>query len=100
MLSGYSLILGRSWMNQPGYLLLLMLLCWQTLTLCEGKVGWKWVLVTGAGIGFFWHLGNAQLWIYALGLFGISLMLLLCTGALPWRQSRCCSSRHAAWPWC
>jgi hypothetical protein len=78
-LSGYSLILGRSWQNIPAHFIVLTLLCWQAYRLARGARGWSWALWTGVLIGVCWYLGNAQFWAYNCVFLVIFLAIFLAT---------------------
>ena len=96
VLSGYVLVLGRSWTT------VLISCCWViplgiAVTLLQrGAVGLRWVVGTGMAIGLSYYIGFPQGWAYSLAFFIIALLLLVATGglakpgcSLPPR--RCCS---------
>lgn len=81
LLSGYTLILGRSWA------LVIPVILWGPLTVlaiirlqCR-PVSWKWVAATGLVIGLFFHAGYVQTWAYLLLFLGLAL------GTLVWAKS-------------
>jgi hypothetical protein len=90
VLSGYSLIAGRSWITLGvTWLVLLPLLTLCLIRLWRAEVGWKWALLTGLVVGLWYHVGFAQTWVYGLTFLGLAVGLLWLTGELP--------SRRLAW---
>jgi hypothetical protein len=86
VLSGYNLIVGRSWYYMTPVVVYAPLLVLAVIRLQQRPPGWRWVLGTGLVIGAFFHAGNAQMWLYALMLCGLAVLLLALLGALPWRR--------------
>ena len=82
VLSGYVLVLGRSWGT------VFISCCWViplaiAITLLQrGQVGLRWVLGTGTVIGCAYYIGFPQGWSYSLLFFIIALLLLFLTGVL------------------
>ena len=80
-LSGYSLIVGRSWyytlpvnlwLPAIGYGVQRMA---EQLTLGETP-SWKWAIATAFPPALLFHGGNAQLWVYTMGFFGVAMLFL------------------------
>ena len=76
VLSGYALIAGRSWYYMTPTLVWVPLLGVSVIALNDRTPSWRWVLATGLIIGMFFHAGNAQMWAYGMGFFGLSLLWL------------------------
>ena len=76
ILSGYNLIVGRSWYYMLPVVLWVPLLLVSLAKFQQNKVNWKWILFTGVGIGVFFHAGNAQMWIYTMMFFILFLGIL------------------------
>jgi hypothetical protein len=87
VLSGCTLIMGRSWLTigTPWLVWLpLSMLC--VLRLQRHSVGWKWAALTGLVIGL-WHLvGFTPLWLYGMAFLALVVGLLLRAGEVPWRR--------------
>lgn len=85
-LSGFALIAGRSWYYMTPVFVWAPLLLVALLKLQSGPPTWRWTLGTGLVIGLFFHAGNAQMWLYALG-FGALFGLWSCLARLmPWSR--------------
>lgn len=87
LLSGYTLMLGRSWGNVPGYILYFILLLWLLLRLRRAPVGWRWTIAGALVIGLSWYLGNPQYWLLNLQMAALALLLLVVTRQIPWRRA-------------
>jgi hypothetical protein len=85
-LSGFCLILGRSWANVPPYLIFMTLMCWQALRLSRGARGWSWAVWTGLLISAGWYLGNPQFWVYNMVFFALLILALLISKSLAWKR--------------
>jgi hypothetical protein len=87
VLSGFTLIGGRSWITLGvTWLVFLPLLTLCLIRLWRAEVGWKWALMTGLVIGVWYHVGFAQMWVYGLTFLGLAALLLCWSGALPVRR--------------
>jgi hypothetical protein len=82
-ISGFFLIAGRSWYYMTPTAAWMPVLVGLLELLRRREVGWKWVLATGIALGALFHSGNAQMWCYAVLMFGIALCLLMAYRALP-----------------
>ena len=83
-LCGYFLVAGRSWyymLPLATWLPLLAVAVWYL----QSRVGWKWVLLTGAVLGIIFHAGNAQMWVYSVGFVGVAAMFLVLYGGRSWK---------------
>lgn len=87
-LSGFMLLAGRSWYYMTPVLFWSPLLVISTLRLQRGRTGWKWALATGFVIGAFFHAGNAQMWIYAVLFWVLSIAILAACRKSPLRSLR------------
>jgi len=86
-LSGYALIAGRSWCNMLYAMAWLPLVFGAAGVLRRRPVTWKWAVGTGLAIGFFFHSGFVQVWVYALAFLALVLGALVLSGALPVRRA-------------
>jgi hypothetical protein len=86
VLSGYTLLVGRSWYYIiPVFVWApLLLICFQHLR--QKTVTWKWILGCGLVIGVFAHAGNVQMWAYTLLLFAFAAVVQLWTRVIPLRS--------------
>ena len=86
VLSGYILLVGRSWYT------VLTLVFWLPLLFCcmenwfKGRANWKWLLATGFAIGGFYYTGFPQHWFYTMLLFGITALVPVICGRFAVRQ--------------
>jgi hypothetical protein len=87
LLSGYSLIAGRSWYYHVPLVVWAPALVWAAVRLERKPGDWKWAIGTGFLIGAFFHAGNAQMWAYGLLLIGVAVSLQLLGATLPWRRA-------------
>lgn len=93
-LSGYALIASRSWYYMAPAVAFLPLLGMQLLRLDSFRgpelKRWRcavgWVLTTGLLGGLFYHAGNAQMWLYAVQLFGLGAILRGLWRKWEWRR--------------
>jgi hypothetical protein len=85
-LSGYALLVDRSWyyMSPIFVWVPLLIICLQTARVWT--VGWKWIVACGLVIGIFPHAGNVQMWAYSLIFFIFAAGLMLWTRELPLRS--------------
>jgi hypothetical protein len=86
VLSGYALIVGRSWYYIiPVFVWApLLLICFQQLR--RKPVTWKWTLGCGLVVGAFAHAGNVQMWAYTILLLAFAWAVLLWTRVIPLRS--------------
>ncbi len=81
VLCGFILISGRCWFYMLPLALWLPLLFYQ-MTLLMTKTSFNhrevlsWLLITGCGLGLFFHAGNAQMWVYSLFFLGLMWLIL------------------------
>jgi hypothetical protein len=87
VLSGFTLIAGRSWYYMLPVPLWSALLVHSVTRLERGPVGAWWTAWTGLAIGAFFHAGNAQMWVYAVGFTALAAGILVATGQIPWRRA-------------
>jgi hypothetical protein len=71
---GYNLLVCRSWFY------MIPIIAWLPFLFLMGdrlvkRTRLSDVLLTGVGLGLFFHAGNAQLWLYCSVMFGIFLLL-------------------------
>jgi len=86
ILSGYTLIAGRSWYYMVPVVVWAPLLFMSLTALKKRDPGLGWVIGTGLTIGIFFHAGNSQMWVYAMMFFVFAAVLLLWTGGLSLRR--------------
>lgn len=75
---GYNIVAGSSWY----YMLPVMVWLPAMFMGFIYRDRWsrrKWILVTGLSIGFFYHAGNVQMWVYAMLFWGIGWFLMFLT---------------------
>lgn len=89
VLSGFSLVFGRSWYYMLPVLVWTPALVLATEKLSAAEAGWRWALSTGLIIGLFFHAGNAQMWFYGIMFFTVAVILLL--------AARTIDRRNALW---
>ncbi len=85
-LSGFALIGSRSWYYMSPALAAMPLLAALALSYSQAgtpKAGWT--LAVGLTLGVLFHAGNAQMWVYCLGFFGILLLSYCWQNNLSWR---------------
>ncbi|MGO9108224.1 MAG: hypothetical protein ACLP9L_03230 [Thermoguttaceae bacterium] len=86
VLSGYILLVGRSWHA------VLTLVFWLPLLFCcmegwlKGRANWRWLLATGLAIGGFYYMGFAQYWFYGMLLLGLTAVVAAICGRVALRQ--------------
>ncbi|MBY0522079.1 MAG: hypothetical protein K2R98_01695 [Gemmataceae bacterium] len=87
VLSGCTLILGRSWVTAgTPWLVWLPLLMLSILWLQRRPVGWRWAALTGLTIGLWYQVGFTPMWLYGLAFYGLVLGLLLIGKEVPWNR--------------
>jgi hypothetical protein len=86
VLSGFALVCGRSWYYMTPVYLWAPLLFVALLHLRTRAPTLRWTIGTGLVIGLFFHAGNAQMWVYALGLAGIFALWSCLNRTMPWRR--------------
>ena len=82
-LSGYALIVGRSWFHMTPVFVWTPLLIGLLRSAIRSIPNWKWIGAFGLALGFFFHAGNAQMWAYCLLLLAIAVMVLITKRAIP-----------------
>lgn len=87
VLSGYALIVGRSWGNMLNVMAWIPFFFGAIALLVRGPVTWRWMAGAGFAIGCAFHAGFAQIWVYGLVFFGAILGVLVITGEVPLRRS-------------
>ncbi|MDQ2730974.1 MAG: YfhO family protein, partial [Armatimonadota bacterium] len=88
VLSGFTLIAGRSWYYMVPVVVWLPLLVSSVERLRQGPVGRRWVLLTGLAIGVWFHAGNAQMWIYGVMFWFLAILVLSLSGEIPLQRVR------------
>ena len=78
-LSGFFLIGGRSWFYMVPLALWLPMI-FQAFFRMLAAPSWKHAGLLGAGIGVFFHAGNAQMWLYTLLFLGCAAALFATSG--------------------
>ena len=91
VLSGFFLVMGRSWFYMAPVAFWAPLLAAQVEALRRDALPRGWAVVTGVAAGAFFHAGNAQLWAYALLLLAVAGAVLFATGAVPRARLRACA---------
>jgi hypothetical protein len=84
-LSGWALIVGRSWYYMTPVFVWMPLLIICLRTACRQRLSWKWIVGCGLTIGVYAHAGNVQMWAYSILLLGFAAVLMLWTRVLPSR---------------
>lgn len=87
ILSGFSLIVGRSWYYMTPVLFFVPLLIVAVSRIQKGKVGWKWAVAVGVLTGIFFHAGNAQMWTYSVGFFVLAILILVWAKNIPLKRA-------------
>ena len=87
VLSGSSLIMGRSWHTFVPLVVWLPTLAWGLVRLCQGPVGWVWTLTMGIAIGLTFHVGFPQMSVWTAGFFVFVVMTLVLLGEVPWQRA-------------
>jgi len=87
ILSGFSLIAGRSWYYMTPVLLFAPLLIVAVSKPRKSDVGWKWAVAVGVLTGIFFHAGNVQMWMYSVGFFVLAVIILVWTKSIPFRRA-------------
>jgi hypothetical protein len=86
VLSGYILVVGRSWHA------VLTLVFWLPVLFCSmeawlnGRSGWRWLLASGFAIGSFYYMGFPQYWVYAIFFLAIVAVVAIACGRVEPRQ--------------
>ena len=88
VLSGWFLIAGRSQMTFAPLAVWPVAMAWSLHHLGTGKsVTWTWTLLSALSIGFFFHAGHSQMWVYAMMLYVFGVAIHWLAGNLNWRQA-------------
>lgn len=86
VLSGFSLIGGRSWFDFTPLLVWVPALVISVARLERGPVSWPWALATGLAVGLFFHNGHTQIWAYAVGFTLLAFVLAAGRHRIPARR--------------
>ena len=76
VLSGWSLIAGRSWFYVSPVFVYVPLMIVGVSKLTSGSASWKWVSAMAVVIAFFFHAGNVQFWVYGMMFLWIALIVI------------------------
>jgi len=87
VLSGYSLIGGRSWHAVAPILVWMPLMIASLIHLERGPVGWKWALLTAAAMAMFFYVGFTQFWGFAMMFWLVAAVVLVLTRRAPPRRA-------------
>ena len=85
-LSGFSLLVSRSWYYMSPAVAALPLFVLLALQLPDDKPGWRWTLSLGTVTGLLFHAGNAQMWTYAVGFFVLLVVLRIWKQGSSWKR--------------
>lgn len=85
-LSGFALIVGRSWFHTTPVFVWVPLLIGLSRLVIDRNPDWKWIGACGLAVGLFFHAGNVQMWAYSLLLLVIAVGVLIAKQALPFRR--------------
>jgi hypothetical protein len=83
ILSGWFFVGGRSQSTFLGSAVFLPLMIMSITYFQTRSVSWRWAILSGTALGFYFHAGHAELWVYTMMFFTLALLLLLATGAVP-----------------
>ena len=87
VLSGSSLIMGRSWHAFVPLVVWPPVIAWGLVRLCQGPVGWAWVLAMASAIGLTFHAGFPQMSVWTTGFFVLATITLVLLGDVPARRA-------------
>lgn len=87
VLSGFMLILGRSWFCTTSAIVWTPLAMLAIVKLLRRRPSWKWVAGTGLVLGLFFHGGYVQTWAYLLMFMAAALITLVWTGGITARKA-------------
>ncbi len=85
-MSGFALLVSRSWYYMSPAVASLPAIVLLALHFPNAKPGWRWTLATGSTIGLLFHAGNAQMWLYAVGFLFFLLALRVWQQNAEWRK--------------
>ncbi len=86
VLSGYMILVGRSWNN------VLTLVVWLPLLFCclqswlKGRANWRWLWAAGLTIAGLYYVGFALYFVYGMLLVGLTAMVAVICGRVAVRQ--------------
>jgi hypothetical protein len=86
VLSGYILMVGRSWS------FFVTLAVWLPLLFCcmekwlKGRADWRWLFISGLSIGGYYYIGFPQLWFYGMLFLGCTAAVAVLAGRVDLRQ--------------
>lgn len=86
VLSGFALLVGRSWFYMTPVFVFTPLLMLQTMRFAQGERGWRWIGMTALWLGLYFHAGNVQMWAYTVLLLGVAYLWLLVARVITWRS--------------
>jgi len=84
--SGFMIITSRAWMNYSSMAAWIPWIFGFCSPALLRRASWKWVLGAGAAMGYSYHAGFSQLWVYAILLESIIIFWLFLCGAIPFRK--------------
>ena len=87
ILSGYFLIVGRSWYYMTPTALYFPLLIYSIVTIKNNLSLIKWVIFTGLTIGLYFHSGNVQMWTYGMCFYIFGIILMVITKTISGKRS-------------
>ena len=85
-LSGFALLVSRSWYYMSPAVAGLPAIVLLALHFPSAKPGWGWTLATGSTIGLLFHAGNAQMWLYTVGFLLLLLVLRVWQENAEWHK--------------
>lgn len=85
-LSGYSLVIGRSWGLYIVDLAFIPFMFGFLALLRDGKATWRLATLVGIGLGLEYHGGFQQMWVYGILLFCLALAVMFACGEIPLKR--------------
>ncbi len=86
-LSGFGLIIGRSWLNAYCTFVWAIFLMVSIVWLQQKNLTRKWIILTAICIGIPFYAGHVQFWIYSLFFFCLAAGLMVLTNRMPLRKA-------------
>ncbi len=86
-LNGYELVAGRSWLYMIPLCVYLPLAFDSIAVLRQRGPSLRWVTTTGVALGLFLHVGNVQMWIYAVMFMALAVAILVATREMTVRRA-------------
>ena len=87
VLSGWFLIAARSQMTFAPLAVWPVALAWSLQQFAERRrPSWRWTILTALSIGFFFHAGHSQMWVYGMLFYAAGLGVYGVAGRLNWRN--------------